>query len=34
MRIIYGLSVLLEAILIAYCAIVSFKKHEIGRAHV
>lgn len=28
MRIIYGLSVLLEAILIAYCAIVSFKKHD------
>ena len=33
MRIIYGLSVLLEAILIAYCAIVSFKKHDkIGKS--
>ena len=33
MRIIYGLSVLLEAILIAYCAIGSFKKHDkIGKS--
>lgn len=28
MRIIYGLAVLLEAILIAHCAIGSFKKHD------
>ena len=28
MRIVYGLGVLLEAILIAYCAIGSFKKHD------
>lgn len=33
MRIIYGLAVLLEAILIAYCAIGSFKKHDkIGKS--
>ena len=33
MRIIYGLSVLLEAILIAYCAIGSLKKHDkIGKS--
>lgn len=28
MRIVYGLGVLLETILIAYCAIGSFKKHD------
>ena len=28
MRIVYGLGVLLEAILIAHCAICSFKKHD------
>lgn len=28
MRIVYGLGVLLEAILIAHCAIGSFKKHD------
>ncbi len=28
MRIVYGLTVLLEAILIAHCAIGSFKKHD------
>ena len=28
MRIVYGLAVLLETILIAYCAISSFKKHD------
>lgn len=28
MRIVYGLGVLLEAILIAHCAINSFKKHD------
>lgn len=33
MRIIYGLAVLLEAILIAHCAIGSFKKHDrLGRS--
>lgn len=33
MRIVYGLTVLVEAILIAYCAIGSFKKHDkIGKS--
>ena len=33
MRIVYGLTVLLEAMLIAHCAIGSFKKHDkIGKS--
>ena len=28
MRIVYGLAVLLEAMLIAHCAIGSFRKHD------